>query len=175
MVIHAQPSADEEPPRDAIVVHLVGFCGALDAQAVESVQARLFALADESSRCNLILEFGNVGYISARAVSMLLALRDRLRAADRELAIQHVCEPVHEVLRILHVGGLFDLRSSFCGEPAHPPHPAASIITPPRRAPSSSRDVFIVALPGRSPRMAHSLIQPVVNDDVRSADAPRAS
>lgn len=175
MVIHAKWSSSQEPQGDAIVVHLIGCRGVLDAQAVESVQDRLFALADEASRCDLILEFGNINYISARAVGMLVGLRDRLKAAKRRLTIQRVCAPVHEVLEVLHVDRAFDLHSMACHDPDQTHVEAVSILWPERRALSNSRDVFIVALHGRKAPIPDFLIQPVLKDSIRDRHGPWTS
>jgi anti-anti-sigma factor len=151
--------SSQERSDEAVVVHLIGCRGALDAHTVEAVQDRLFALAAEPSACDLVLDLRNIEFISARTISLLLSLRDRLRAAGRRLIVQNVRAFVHDVLRRVEVDQLFDLRPSSHTEPA--PLGAPAVLCPPGRA--RSRNVFVIIAGAPKATVALPMIRKFVN------------
>jgi anti-sigma B factor antagonist len=74
------------------------------------VQDELLALADEASVLDLLLDFGNVDYLTSTALSMLVSLHKRLRAKGRHLTVANLSPQVHEVFAVARLDTLLDLR-----------------------------------------------------------------
>lgn len=55
----------------------------------------------------LDLDLAAVSYLDSSALGMLLMLRDKARAARREVRLSHCSQPVRQVLDIANFGKLF--------------------------------------------------------------------
>jgi anti-anti-sigma factor len=55
----------------------------------------------------LDLDLAAVSYLDSSALGMLLMLRDKARAARREVRLSHCSQPVRQVLEIANFGKLF--------------------------------------------------------------------
>jgi anti-anti-sigma factor len=102
------PSAGTDEP-----ITVVGFAGAkvsLDGEVIQSLRAQLDAIAAERGQALLLLDFGNVRYVSGMALGALVTLYKNLRATGRRLALDNVRPLVHEVFAITRLDTLFDVR-----------------------------------------------------------------
>ena len=55
------------------------------------------------------VDLGSVGYLDSSALGMLLMLRDRARAANRQVSLANCCDTVKQVLDIANFGKLFPI------------------------------------------------------------------
>src|SRR5262249_56912088 len=70
-----------------IMVHFSGANVSLDGESLYRIQDQLFALADEPSTSDLLLDFGNVEYLTSETLGALVRLHRKLRARGRRLTV----------------------------------------------------------------------------------------
>jgi anti-sigma B factor antagonist len=104
----------QPPPREAdqrTVVHFTGDRVSLNECTLQRVRDDLLALADEPGEWELLLDFGNVGFVTSAALDTLVNLHKKLLAGGRRLAICNLAPQVHEVFAVTRVDELLDLRA----------------------------------------------------------------
>ena len=57
----------------------------------------------------IVVDFGAVDYLDSSALGMLLMLRDRAKAAAREVSLSHCRGAVRQILDIANFGKLFSI------------------------------------------------------------------
>src|ERR671923_1144530 len=72
----------------------------LDEQNIQIIGDQLFSLVDESGRRKLLLNFGNVEYLSSAALGKLVALNKKLQAAGGRLILCNIAPQIYEVFEI---------------------------------------------------------------------------
>jgi anti-sigma B factor antagonist len=92
------------------VVHLTGSHTSLDEATVLRVGDRLLALADEPGRSDLLLDLGNVEFVSSTALGTLIRLHKKLAAGGRHLTIANLSPQVREVFAVTRLDTYLDLR-----------------------------------------------------------------
>jgi anti-sigma B factor antagonist len=106
----------EGPPRiqgasgDVTVVHFTGCKVALDEETLDRIHDQLLALADEPGEPDLLLDFGNVEYLTSTALGALVSLHKKLLATGRHLTVGNLNAQVHEVFAVTRLDKLLDLR-----------------------------------------------------------------
>jgi anti-anti-sigma factor len=95
---------------DVTVAHFTGCTVSLDDETVHRIHDQLFALVDESSESELLLDFGNVAYVSSSALDTLVRLRQKLLAKGRNMTVGNLKPQVHEVFVITGMNRLLNLR-----------------------------------------------------------------
>jgi anti-anti-sigma factor len=104
------------PPEDEDVgdsVLIVGFTGqqvSLNEETTDHIREHLLALAELAGPARLLLDFGNVDYISSLGLGLLVFLNKQLRAAGRHLTIVNLSEQVYEVFVVTSLDRILDLR-----------------------------------------------------------------
>jgi anti-sigma B factor antagonist len=111
------PAAATAPDRQT-VVHFAGGRISLDEAMVHTIRDQLFALADGPTRSDVVLEFGNVAYISSLALGTLVKLHKKLAADGRQLALRNLRPQIHEIFEVTRLNTILDLRSVDQGEEA---------------------------------------------------------
>jgi anti-sigma B factor antagonist len=95
---------------DVMVVHFTGCKVWLDEETLEPIHDQLLALADEPSESDLLLDFGNVEYLTSAALGTLVSLHKKLLAGGRHLTVGNLSPQVHEVFKVTKLDKLLDLR-----------------------------------------------------------------
>jgi anti-anti-sigma factor len=85
---------------EVTVAHFTGCRVSLDDETVHRIHDELSALVDESRESELLLDFGNVAYVSSSAMEMLVMLRQKLLAKGRNMTVGNLKPQVHEVFVI---------------------------------------------------------------------------
>jgi anti-sigma B factor antagonist len=104
------PPLEEDSPRDVIVAHFTGCHVSLDEETLYRIHDELLALAEEPSESDLLLDFGNVEYLTSTALGMLIGLHKKLLATGRHLTVGNLCPQIHEVFTVTKLDRLLDLR-----------------------------------------------------------------
>jgi anti-anti-sigma factor len=104
------PPVKEGVSRDVIVVHFTGCKVALDEEALARIHDQLLALADEPSASDLLLDFGNVEYLTSTALATLVILHKKLLATGRHMTVGNLSPQVHEVFMVTRLDKFLDLR-----------------------------------------------------------------
>src|SRR5262245_45702687 len=104
------PFVDTEVHEDVTVVHFTGQRVFLDDEGIASVAEELFSLVENLRQGQLLLDFGNVDYISSPAVGMLIRLHKKAEAAGGSFTLCGVTPQVYEVFKRIHLNRLLDIR-----------------------------------------------------------------
>jgi anti-anti-sigma factor len=101
------------PPRtsgDVTVVHFTGSRVSLDEETFNRIRDELFALADEPSASDLLIDFRNVEYLTSTTLGTLVGLHNKLLARGRRLTVGNLSPQVHQVFAVTNLDRLLDLR-----------------------------------------------------------------
>jgi anti-anti-sigma factor len=115
---HALSPVIQDAPGDVTVIHFTGHRVSLDEETLYAIRDELFALAEEPSESDLVLDFGNVEYVASTALDTLVSLHKNLLARGRRLTIGNLMPQVHEVFAVTRLDDLLDLR--LAGEEVEP-------------------------------------------------------
>jgi anti-anti-sigma factor len=113
-----RPPLKEGASGDVTVVHFTGCNISLDEEALDRIHDQLLALADEPGESDLLLDFGNVEYVTSRALGTLVSLHKKLLATGRHLTVGNLSSQVHEVFTVTRLDQFLDLRLT--GQEAEP-------------------------------------------------------
>src|SRR5260370_3300332 len=75
----------------------------LDEQNIQVIGEQLFSLVDEAGRKKILLNFGNVEYLSSAALGKLITLNKKLQAAGGKLILLNIEPQIYEVFEITHL------------------------------------------------------------------------
>jgi anti-sigma B factor antagonist len=111
MTLQSQrPPMKVDPSGDVTVVHFTGSKVSLDEEPLTHIHDELFALADESSESDLVLDFGNVEFLMSTTLATLLSLHKKLLSKGRHLTVANLNPQVHEVFTVTMLDKILDLR-----------------------------------------------------------------
>jgi anti-sigma B factor antagonist len=82
----------------------------LDEQNIQVIGEQLFSLVDESGRKKLLLNFGNVEYMSSAALGKLITLNKKIQAVGGKLVLCNIDPQIREVFEITRLDKLFVIR-----------------------------------------------------------------
>lgn len=83
----------------------------LDEQNIPIIGEQLFKLVDELGRRKLLLNLGNVEYMSSSALDILITLNKKTQAAGGRLMMCNIDPQVREVLEITKQDRVLDIRN----------------------------------------------------------------
>lgn len=93
---------------DVVIVRVQG---RLDANSAATLEQRLVASIDGGTR-RLVVDCEPLEYISSAGLRVLLVAAKRLRAADGEIGLAALKEPIKEVLDIAGFSSIFAIHGS---------------------------------------------------------------
>src|SRR5262245_35798351 len=105
-----RPPMKEGASGDVTVVHFTGCNVSLDEETLDRIHDTLLALADEPSESHLLLDFGNVDYLTSSALGTLVSLHKKLLARGRHMTVGNLSPQVHEVFAVTRLDKFLDLR-----------------------------------------------------------------
>ena len=105
---HACVKADTV--RQVTVIRFTGCTVSLDEGKLNRIQEEIFALAEEHRKSDLLLDFGNVEYVSSTVLGTLVSLHNKLLARGRHLTVANLSPQVHEVFTVMRLDKFLDLR-----------------------------------------------------------------
>jgi anti-sigma B factor antagonist len=82
----------------------------LDEQNIQVIGEQLFSLVDEAGRRKVLLNFGNVEYLSSAALGKLITLNKKLQAAGGRLVLCNIDPQIYEVFEITKLNKLFNIQ-----------------------------------------------------------------
>lgn len=82
----------------------------LDEQNIQVIGEQLFSLVDELGRRKILLNFGNVEFLSSAALGKLITLNRKLQSAGGKLALCNIAPPIYEVFEITKLNKLFAIH-----------------------------------------------------------------
>jgi anti-anti-sigma factor len=100
---------------DHTVVRFTGPRVALHEDNIALVGEQVLALANTLKPGRLLVDFGNVAYLTTTALSVLLRLRTALSAWGGRLTLRHVHPRLYEVFESTKLHTLFDIQGEAAG------------------------------------------------------------
>jgi anti-sigma B factor antagonist len=82
----------------------------LDEQNIQIIGDQLFSLVDELGRRKLLLNFGNVEYLSSAALGKLITLNKKVQSAGGRLILCNIDPQIYEVFEITKLNKILDIR-----------------------------------------------------------------
>lgn len=82
----------------------------LDEQNIQVIGEQLFSLVDESGRKKILLNFGNVEFLSSAALGKLIALHKKLQAVGGRLILCNIDPEIYEVFEITRLDKFFNIQ-----------------------------------------------------------------
>ena len=105
-----QPRLDVTAAGDTTVARFTGSRLCLDETTALPLLAQLTALADGPGQGPLLLDLGNVEFLSSTTLGSLVQLHRRLKAAGRPLTVCNVSPVLYEVFETTRLILLLDVR-----------------------------------------------------------------
>jgi anti-anti-sigma factor len=95
-------------------VTVVGFKDAsiLDVVVIQRIGRELYKLVDEDQRRKVVLDFGDVRFLSSQALGVLLTLRRKADRFKTKIALAAIRPELVKVFRLTNLDQLFD----FCAD-----------------------------------------------------------
>jgi anti-sigma B factor antagonist len=81
----------------------------LDEQNIQIIGEQLFSVVDEDGRRKILLNFGNVEYLSSAALGKLITLNKKLQTAGGKLILCNIDPQIHEVFEITKLDKFFKI------------------------------------------------------------------
>jgi anti-sigma B factor antagonist len=82
----------------------------LDEQNIQIIGEQLFSLVDEVGRRKILLNFGNVEFLSSAALGKLIALHKKLQAVGGRLILCNIDPEIYEVFEITRLDKFFNIK-----------------------------------------------------------------
>src|SRR5438034_7389742 len=82
----------------------------LDEQNIQVIGEQLFSLVDQDGRRKLLLNFGNVEYLSSAALGKLITLNKKLQAVGGRLILCNIDPQIYEVFEITKLDKFFNIQ-----------------------------------------------------------------
>ena len=82
----------------------------LDEQNIQIIGEQLFSLIDELGRKKILLNFGNVEYMSSAALGKLITLNKKVQGASGKLVLCNIDANIREVFEITSIDKLFVIK-----------------------------------------------------------------
>ena len=82
----------------------------LDEQNIQAIGEDLFRLVDELGRKKILLNFGNVEFLSSAALGKLITLNRKLQGVRGRLVLCGITKEIREVFEITRLDKLFTIH-----------------------------------------------------------------
>jgi anti-sigma B factor antagonist len=81
----------------------------LDGQNIQIIGEQLFSLVDEEGWRKILLNFGNVEYLSSAALGKLITLNKKLQQAGGKLILCNIDAQIHEAFEVTKLDKFFKI------------------------------------------------------------------
>src|SRR5437762_14348763 len=82
----------------------------LDEQNIQIIGEQLFSLVDEVGRRKLLLNFGNVEYLSSAALGKLITLNKKLQSVGGRLILCNIAPQIYALFEITKLDRFFNIQ-----------------------------------------------------------------
>ena len=82
----------------------------LDEQNIQIIGEQLFGLVDNEGCKKLLLNFGNVEYLSSAALGKFISLNKKVQAKSGKLVMCNINDDIYEVFEITKLNKLFNIQ-----------------------------------------------------------------
>jgi len=81
----------------------------LEEQDIKALQESIMSVIDQTKRINLILDFGNVRFLSSAVLGLLIRISKRIYEHDGHLKLCNINPKIYEIFKITRLTKTFDI------------------------------------------------------------------
>ena len=81
----------------------------LEEQDIKALQESIMSVIDQAERVNLILDFGNVRFLSSAVLGLLIRISKRIYEHDGQLGLCNINPKIYEIFKITRLTKTFDI------------------------------------------------------------------
>ena len=81
----------------------------LEEQDVKALQESLMSVVEQAQRINLIVDFGNVRFLSSAVLGLLIRISKRIYERDGQLRLCNINPKIYEIFKITRLTKTFDI------------------------------------------------------------------
>jgi anti-sigma B factor antagonist len=81
----------------------------LEEQDIKVLQESIMSVIEQSERINLILDFGNVRFLSSAVLGLLIRISKRIYERDGQLRLCNINPKIYEIFKITRLTKTFDI------------------------------------------------------------------
>jgi len=81
----------------------------LEETDIKALQESLMSVVEQADRINLVLDFGNVRFLSSAVLGLLIRILKRIRERDGQLKLCRINQKIYEVFKITRLTKTFDI------------------------------------------------------------------
>lgn len=82
----------------------------LDEQNIQAIGEQLFSLVEQEGVKKMLLNFGNVEYLSSAALGKLITLNKKVASSGGKLVLCNIKSDIYEVFEITRLDKLFKIK-----------------------------------------------------------------
>ena len=81
----------------------------LEENDINALQESIMSVIEQSERTNLILDFGNVRFLSSAVLGLLIRISKRIYESDGQLRLCNINPKIYEIFKITRLTKTFDI------------------------------------------------------------------
>ena len=81
----------------------------LEEQDIKALQESIMSVIEQAERINLILDFGNVRFLSSAVLGLLIRISKRIYESDGQLGLCNINPKIYEIFKITRLTKTFDI------------------------------------------------------------------
>ena len=81
----------------------------LEEQDINALQGSIMSVIEQAERINLILDFGNVRFLSSAVLGLLIRISKRIYERDGQLRLCNINPKIYEIFKITRLTKTFDI------------------------------------------------------------------
>jgi anti-sigma B factor antagonist len=81
----------------------------LEEKDIKALQESIMSVIEQSERINLILNFGNVRFLSSAVLGLLIRISKRIYERDGQLRLCNINPKIYEIFKITRLTKTFDI------------------------------------------------------------------
>ena len=81
----------------------------LEEQDIKALTESIMSVIEQAERINLILDFGNVRFLSSAVLGLLIRISKRIYEGDGQLGLCNINPKIYEIFKITRLTKTFDI------------------------------------------------------------------
>ena len=81
----------------------------LEEKDIQALQESIMSVIEQAERINLILDFGNVRFLSSAVLGLLIRISKRIYERDGQLRLCNINPKIYEIFKITRLTKTFDI------------------------------------------------------------------
>jgi anti-sigma B factor antagonist len=87
----------------------------LEETDIQALQESIMSVVDQADRINLVLDFGNVRFLSSAVLGLLIRISKRIYEHDGQLRLCNINPKIYEIFKITRLNKIFDIYNDIRG------------------------------------------------------------